>query len=91
MKVSAGILVYNENEVFLVHPGGPFYKNKNCWFIPKGEVNESGESDWQAAVREWEEETGDRIRNDDYIDLGFIKRSGKSNHIFAVEQNAEWK
>ena len=91
MKVSAGILVYSDEKVFLVHPGGPFYRNKKCWFIPKGEVQKGDENDWQAAAREWQEETGDNIRSDDYIDLGFVKRSGKSNHIFAIEQDAEWK
>ena len=74
-----------------MHPGGPFYRNKKCWFIPKGEVQKGDENDWQAAAREWQEETGDNIRSDDYIDLGFVKRSGKSNHIFAIEQDAEWK
>ncbi len=43
MKKSAGILLYRfqnqDLEVFLVHPGGPFWKNKDAgaWSIPKGE------------------------------------------------------
>ncbi len=89
MKISAGILVYKENRVFLVHPGGPFYKNKKQWFIPKGEVHDN-EDHWQAAVREWQEETGDTIRNSNRIDLGETTSSHKRNHIFAVEQDAQW-
>ncbi len=46
-------------EFFLVHPGGPFWKNKDkgVWSIPKGEV-EKGEDEFEAAKREFEEETG---------------------------------
>jgi len=91
MKISAGILVYYHNKVFLVHPGGPFDRNKNRWYIPKGELKTPEEDHWQAAVREWEEETGDKIRNNAFIDLGIIKKSGKQNHVFAVMQDAEWK
>jgi len=65
-KLSAGILVYRKNkkmiEVFLCHPGGPFYKNKDngVWTIPKGEFDES-EDAFAAAQREFEEETGQKI------------------------------
>ncbi|HTI92869.1 MAG TPA: NUDIX domain-containing protein [Puia sp.] len=62
-KQSAGILLYRRNtdslEVFLVHPGGPFWKNKDLgsWTIPKGEfTNEEPALD--AAIREFREETG---------------------------------
>jgi predicted NUDIX family NTP pyrophosphohydrolase len=60
---SAGILLYRWTartlEVFLVHPGGPFWKGKNAgtWTIPKGEI-EDGEPALDAAVREFREETG---------------------------------
>jgi predicted NUDIX family NTP pyrophosphohydrolase len=62
-KRSAGILMYRrrgaEPEVLLVHPGGPFWKNKDlgAWSIPKGEYSES-EDPLAAAKREFEEETG---------------------------------
>jgi predicted NUDIX family NTP pyrophosphohydrolase len=65
-KQSAGILLYrqtSELEVFLVHPGGPFWKNKwaGTWTIPKGEfTNEEPALD--AAVREFREETGVSLR-----------------------------
>ncbi len=62
-KRSAGILWFrnknNRLEVFLVHPGGPFWRNKNngTWSIPKGEFDEH-EDPLQAAKREMFEETG---------------------------------
>lgn len=65
-KQSAGILLYRRNtylEVFLVHPGGPFWKNKDagCWTIPKGEFT-SDEPALDAAVREFREETGASLK-----------------------------
>lgn len=68
-KLSAGILVYRvkhkEIEVFLCHPGGPFYKNKDnaAWTIPKGEFEEN-EEPFVAAKREFKEETGQEIDGD---------------------------
>ncbi len=62
-KQSAGILLYRRKteslEVFLVHPGGPFWKNKDAgsWTIPKGEFT-NDEPALDAAVREFREETG---------------------------------
>jgi len=62
-KQSAGILLYRRNtdslEVFLVHPGGPFWKNKDVgsWTIPKGEFT-GEEPALDAAIREFREETG---------------------------------
>lgn len=62
-KQSAGILLYRRTtdslEVFLVHPGGPFWKNKDAgsWTIPKGEFT-IDEPALDAAIREFREETG---------------------------------
>ena len=62
-KQSAGVLLYRRQpstlEVFLVHPGGPFWKNKDAgvWTIPKGEFK-NDEPALDAAVREFREETG---------------------------------
>jgi len=62
-KRSAGLLMYRvpkgELQVLLVHPGGPFWKNKDdgAWMIPKGEIAE-GEDELAAAKREFQEETG---------------------------------
>lgn len=62
-KKSAGLLMYRRRdgalEVFLVHPGGPFWQNKDAgsWSIPKGEYA-PGEDPLEAAKREFQEETG---------------------------------
>lgn len=88
-KQSAGILLYrNEQnpEVLLVHPGGPFWKNKDegAWSIPKGEFTED-EEPLKAAIREFEEETG-KLVSGDFIELTPIKqKGGKVVHAFALE------
>lgn len=61
-RVSAGLLMYRPVgglQVLLVHPGGPFFRNKDegAWSIPKGEVG-PGEDLLEAAVREFREEIG---------------------------------
>lgn len=62
-RASAGLLMYRicegKLQVLLAHPGGPFFKNKDegAWSIPKGEV-EAGEDVLEAAIREFEEESG---------------------------------
>ena len=91
MKQSAGILLYRRSgeqlEVFLTHPGGPIYGHKDIWSIPKGEVDE-GETLQQAAIREFEEETGATVTLDTAIDLGMSAQSNhKTNYIFAIEQD----
>ena len=69
-KHSAGILLYRErgpvHEVFLVHPGGPFWRNKDehAWSIPKGEYEHGVEDPSAAALREFEEETGCRLKEE---------------------------
>ena len=82
MRKSAGLLVYrqaeNFTEVFLVHPGGPFWKGKDAgaWSIPKGEITD-GEDPLKAAVREFAEETGSEI-DGDFIPLKTIQQKGES-------------
>lgn len=87
---SAGILLYrkvsNDIEVFLVHPGGPYFQNKDdgSWSIPKGEFLDDEEA-LVAAKREFEEETGQQV-NGDFIKMGTIRqKSGKIVHAWAVE------
>ena len=89
-KKSAGILLYRtvnkKLEVFLVHPGGPFWakKDKGAWSIPKGEF-EDNEEPLAAAKREFKEETGIEISGD-FIQLTSIKqKSGKIVYAWAVE------
>jgi len=87
-KRSAGILLYRRSpsgpEVFLIHPGGPFWAKKDAWSIPKGEYQE-GEPALEAARREFEEETGAAIRGE-FVPLGVIHQpSGKEVTAWAVE------
>lgn len=66
----------SELQVFLVHPGGPFWRNKDAgaWSIPKGEYHEE-EDPLQAAKREFEEETGFRV-DGKFVALGQITQPG---------------
>jgi predicted NUDIX family NTP pyrophosphohydrolase len=79
-KRSAGLLMFRrrepEVEVFLVHPGGPFWANKDAgaWMIPKGEYVD-GELPLDAARREFHEETGFEA-NGEFIDLGTVRQAG---------------
>lgn len=89
-KTSAGILLYKQGreglQVFLVHPGGPFWKNKDAgaWSIPKGEFAE-GEDPLKAAIREFLEETGQQVSGD-FLELKPIKaRSGKLIFAWALQ------
>ncbi|UII30156.1 NUDIX domain-containing protein [Fulvivirga ulvae] len=89
---SAGILMYrihnSKPEVFLVHPGGPFFKKKDegSWTIPKG-LPEKGEDLHKAALREFEEETGIKPESN-LLPLGTIKqKGGKVVHCWAMEGN----
>jgi predicted NUDIX family NTP pyrophosphohydrolase len=64
--LSAGVLLFRERggglEVLLIKPGGPFWRGRQAgaWMIPKGAV-EPGEAPAEAALREFEEETGSRL------------------------------
>jgi predicted NUDIX family NTP pyrophosphohydrolase len=89
-KQSAGIHLYRTTkhtlEVFLVHPGGPYFKNKDeaSWSIPKGEFLDDEEA-LTAARREFKEETGQAI-DGNFIELGSIKqKNGKIVYAWAVE------
>ena len=91
---SAGILLYrkinNRLQVFLVHPGGPFYKNKDwgAWSVPKGEFLDD-EEPLTAAKREFKEETGQEI-DGKFIPLNPVKlKSNKKVYAWAVEGNID--
>ena len=93
-KTSAGVLLYRETngvlEVFLVHPGGPFWakKDEGAWSIPKGEF-EPGEDPLAAARREFTEETSFPITGE-FVPLTPLKqRSGKIVHAFAVRGDCD--
>jgi predicted NUDIX family NTP pyrophosphohydrolase len=78
---SAGLMMYRKRkgryEILLVHPGGPFFKNKNqgAWSIPKG-VYEGDEAPLDAAKREFEEELGFPPQVRQPIELGQIRQKG---------------
>jgi predicted NUDIX family NTP pyrophosphohydrolase len=88
-KQSAGILLYrlkNEIEVFLVHPGGPFFKNKDIgsWTIPKGELF-ADENPLDTAKREFFEETGQTAVGK-FVPLESItQKGGKQVQAWALE------
>jgi len=93
MKTSAGILAFrvtNEVEVFLVHPGGPFFKNKDegVWSIPKGEYTGNEEA-FLAAKREFLEETGHELQGT-FFELETVKqKGGKEVKAWAIEQEID--
>lgn len=93
MKISAGILLYRKKkllEVFLVHPGGPYWKNKDesAWSIPKGESEENEEL-LPAAIREFYEETGITCSGQ-FMELAPVKqRSTKIVYAWALEKNID--
>ena len=93
-RISAGILLYRfidkELQFFLVHPGGPFFKNKDLghWTIPKGEPNEN-EDLVSCALREFREETGIAISGD-LIELNPIQqKGGKKVFAWAMQGNLD--
>lgn len=93
-QISAGLLMHRVRdgnlEVFLVHPGGPFFKERDrgAWTIPKGEVDED-EDLLQAAVREFEEEVGFRP-DGPFRTLGETKqKGGKTVHAWAFAANRD--
>ncbi len=95
-NVSAGLILFRrlngELEIFLAHPGGPFWKNRDigAWTIPKGAIDE-GEEPIDAARREFEEETSIHPKGY-FIPLGSIKqKSGKTVYAWAWEGDADPK
>jgi len=93
-KVSAGLLMFRRIrglELFLVHPGGPFFRNKDegSWSIPKGEV-EDGSEPLAAALREFSEETGAAAPQGELVPLGEIRqKGGKRVLAWAIEGDLE--
>ncbi len=94
-KLSAGLLLYRHRggtvEVFLVHPGGPFWRTKDAgaWSVPKGECIQ-GENPQAAARREFEEETGFPPSGGAAFPLGEARLpSGKVIVAWAVEGDCE--
>ncbi|MDP8953132.1 MAG: NUDIX domain-containing protein, partial [Actinomycetota bacterium] len=92
-NVSAGLLLFRRSrgglEVFLAHPGGPFWSARDlgAWTVPKGLVEE--EDSLAAAIREFEEETGIRPEGP-FLPLGSVRqKAGKIVHAWAWEGEAD--
>jgi predicted NUDIX family NTP pyrophosphohydrolase len=92
--VSAGLLLFRrkggELELFLVHPGGPFWKNRDAgvWSIPKGLIGRD-EAPLAAACREFQEETG-IVPSGPHIPLGSVQqKAGKLVWAWAFEGDAD--
>jgi predicted NUDIX family NTP pyrophosphohydrolase len=93
-KRSAGLLMYrqldDQLEIFLVHPGGPFWASKDlgAWSIPKGEYEEC-EPPLEAARREFQEETGFTALGE-FLELGTVRlSSGKVVSAWAFEGDCD--
>ena len=93
-NVSAGLLLFrrpcDELEVFLAHPGGPFWEARDlgAWTVPKGLV-ERGEDPLAAATREFEEETG-ICPEGPFVPLGSVRqKAGKLVHAWAWAWEAD--
>jgi predicted NUDIX family NTP pyrophosphohydrolase len=88
--LSAGVLLFRERdgatEVLLIKPGGPFWKNKDAgaWMIPKG-AGEPGEKPAEAALREFEEETGTKLTLVPFPLARIRQSGGKHVEAFALE------
>jgi predicted NUDIX family NTP pyrophosphohydrolase len=94
VKKSAGLLMFRRRagsvEVFLVHPGGPFWskKDEGAWSIPKGEYD-PGEAPLEAAQREFQEETGFAVKGE-FLPLAPRKQpSGKIISAWALEGDCD--
>lgn len=100
-RQSAALLLYRRHgahvardlEVFLVHPGGPFWAKKDlgAWSIPKGEYA-ADEDALTAAIREFREETGfalaESLKREDFLDLGVLRQSGgKLVSVWALDES----
>lgn len=94
-KQSAGLLLYRmrgaQVEVFLVHPGGPFWARKDlaAWSIPKGEIDADDEA-LATALREFVEETGFAVPAGKLLPLRPIRQAGgKVVHAWCVQGDVD--
>ena len=93
-KKTAGLLLYRIRdsalEVFLVHPGGPFWAKKDdgAWSIPKGEFTED-EAPLSAAKREFQEETSFSVAGNFMALKPLKQRSGKLVYAWALESDCD--
>jgi len=93
-RTSAGLVMYRFKDeglqIFLAHPGGPFFTHKDDghWTIPKGEIE--GEEDYlRTALREFQEEVGIALDpQGQFLDLGSIRqKGGKTVYAWGIERD----
>lgn len=91
-KISAGLLLWRMRagvpEVLLVHPGGPFFQNRNeaSWSVPKGETEHPGEDLLERARVEFQEELGVPPPAGPLLPLGsVVQKGGKTVHAWGCE------
>ncbi len=91
---SAGVVLYRRGrsgvEIMLVHPGGPFWANKDAhgWSIPKGEFDPDAEPGLGAALREFEEELGRPApleSEEEAFALASFRAGRKTIHAWMIE------
>jgi predicted NUDIX family NTP pyrophosphohydrolase len=91
---SAGVLLFRNadggTQVLLIRPGGPFWRGRDvgAWMIPKGAI-EPGETAAEAAVREFEEETGTRLSETPFPLAKIRQAGGKQVEAFALEGDVD--
>lgn len=93
MSTSAGIIPYRVKdrhiEFFVGHPGGPYWKNNPYYAFLKGGLEE-GENSLQAAIREFEEESGISLPIIPFISLGAVKQNSKKTvYAYGVEYDID--
>lgn len=83
------VLIPGKPEVLLVHPGGPYWRNKDlgAWSIPKGEYTD--EDPLAAARREFREETSFEAEGEFIALQPVIQKGGKQVSAWAVEGNID--
>jgi len=93
-RTSAGLLLFRKRsagvEVFLIHPGGPFWRGRDigAWSIPKGEIG-AGEDPLAAARRELTEETGVAV-DGEFVALAPVRqKGGKAVVAWAIEADCD--
>ncbi len=76
--------------MLLAHPGGPYWKSRDlgAWTLPKGEIDE-GENPYDAARREFVEETGFELGDPALALVPLKQPSGKLIHAWAIEGDGD--
>ncbi len=96
MEMSSGVILYRKKEngdveFFMCTPDGPYWKNRELWSFPKGRIEEN-ETPFDAAIREFHEETSIKLEGDKskFLDLGIVNQNKFKNvYVFAKQYNGE--